>query len=385
MPLLGRLPHKKGLKPEQVEESMDDIEKILTEISWKRFSHGLPVLILLPVRMLNRAKMLRHLPPKRTVIAVDWRLYRHRYWVDIYKRIRLFYFRIALMGYDFSEPLPFSDFQVDYVEVDLRRVQPERIIEYLPAVHDQTRWVAMHAQDYKQFGFCRQYGFSYFQGPFNLIPKFDAKAFKPAQMRVLQLLQLLENEDTHFEQIEALVEQDPALSAQVVRMANALLREENDPIHSIMDALQRVGTGRFKSWLETLFVADLGNEMPKVVRLALTRAEFIRCIGRMDRTMTPDMYYTVGLFSLMDVLMKHPLDQILRGLKLSRKILEAILEREGTAGRALALIEQLERGDSEQLTLPRGVVPAQVHKCYLEALNYADSVMLAFTEYETLD
>ena len=140
-----------------------------------------------------------------------------------------------------------------------------------------------------------------------------------------------------------------------------------------MDAVRRLGLRRLKEWLQTIAITELGDKSPEVVRTALVRAAFGRCIARILQE-DPDVFYTVGLFSLLDVLMDRPMGDILRELKLDPAIIYAISSHEGAMGITLQLIKTLEAG-GHHLQLPKGIVPDQVHKCYLQALRYADGVM----------
>jgi EAL and modified HD-GYP domain-containing signal transduction protein len=60
---------------------------------------------------------------------------------------------------------------------------------------------------------------------------------------------------------------------------------------------------------------------------------------------TPEMMFTVGLFSILDALIGIPMDQILESMPLSPEVALAITTREGICGRILTGIEAHERGD----------------------------------------
>ena len=91
----------------------------------------------------------------------------------------------------------------------------------------------------------------------------------------------------------------------------------------------------------------------------------------------PDMYFTVGMFSVLDALLDMPLADILDSLPLSAETSEALLEHEGMAGQILECVLAYERGDWEQVSLP-GLEPETIREAYLESLNWASpaSVMV---------
>ncbi|WP_294947043.1 EAL and HDOD domain-containing protein [Sulfurivirga sp.] len=372
---VGQVPGRADVKPAEMDDVLHRLEQLVQEIPWRKVGHGLPLVLELPKEALTEA-FLRHFPPRRVVIGVDWRLFHSVEWANLYKLLRLYHLPIALLNYDFSRPLVLDDFKVPHVGIDLSAVTPQRIMEGVPPLKNGRRLIAQHVEDQRQFGFCRHYGCDFFTGPFYLKPEIESsRQLRPTQIQVLRLLNTLDDPNVHLEQIEQLLEQDLFLSEQLVRLANRTLKEGDEPLQSIMDALRRIGLRDLKMWLESLVLAELGEQVPEVVRVALTRGHFVRCLGKADRRLPPDAYYTIGLFSLLDVLMKRPLEEILRELNLHKRILAAMLEGDGLGGQALALIRTLEMGTADQVTLPRGVVAEQAHRCYLAALDYADEVM----------
>lgn len=371
--LLGRVPDFEDGKQGDEEARIAEVIGLFENIDWKVLANGKPVVVRLTPSLI-RDEVLAKLPPLHVVVGVDWRIIHDPSWPELYKLIKIYHFPVALSKYDFSEPLPFDKWKVDYVIVDIQLAGPQGIISHFPGQKDKTRWIADKVHTHKQFEFCRYYGFKYFEGDFYLEPRIiEDQPLKPNQIKVLQLLRRVEDPNVNLNELVAILEEDIVLSEQVVRLANQFEVRNGEPIHSIMDAVRRLGLRRIKEWLQTIAITELGDKSPEVVRTALVRAAFGRCIARILQG-DADVFYTVGLFSLLDVLMDRPMGDILRELKLDPAIIYAIGDHEGAAGITLQLIKTLESG-GHQLELPRGIVPDQVHKCYLQALRYADSVM----------
>ncbi len=385
--LVGRVPGRVKLSEQRQQAAVEEVVEMLSQVRWNRLTQGRRLLLTLTPELLID-EILKPLPPRKTIIALDWKLIRDLHWADYMKKIRLFHFDLAVYHYDFSEPLPFDEYDFDHVMVDILAAGPEPIIQQMPKLYDRTHWIASRVNTHKQFQVCSHYGFRWLEGRFYLKPapsereSDDQEAgLRPSQVKLFQVISRVDDPRLNLEEIALILEQDVALSEGVVELVNATqLRPGDEPIESILDAVRRLGTKRLKSWLETLTVGQLGREMPEVVRAALIRAAFLRCMGRMDPGISEDVYYTVGLFSLLDVMLRRPMTDILRELNLSSTVMEAIMERQGRPGVALTVIETLEGqevGDTEPLSLPRGVVPAQINKCYLKALDYADAIMMS--------
>jgi EAL and modified HD-GYP domain-containing signal transduction protein len=80
--------------------------------------------------------------------------------------------------------------------------------------------------------------------------------------------------------------------------------------------------------------------------------------------------FTVGLLSILDVLMQSPLDHILESLPLSEEISSALLTHEGLLGRILDCTLAYERCDWDNID--RLDLPAeQISDIYMDALSDA--------------
>ncbi len=357
------------------EKELQNFLAFLDELGWEKIANHEPLFIELPPRLIQDA-VLEKIPLLSTgvIVATDWRAVHKPYWEELYQLINIYHFLVGVTRYDFSSSLPFDDFAIRYVRADLPAGGPNTIISMFPGVRDRTSWIAGNVATHKQFLFCRYHGFKFFTGPFYLKPKLEEeKPLKPSQVKVLQVLRKLEDPKLNLNELTYLLEQDVAMSEQVVRMANRFLLEGEGYLHSILDAVRRLGLERLKLWVQTYMMTELGEELPELARTALVRAQFCACIGEIvqgDR----DMFYTVGLFSLLDVVLDRPLSEIVRELKLQKELQLALLEHAGHAGAALRIIQSLEKGEVN-FVLPPGVSPVQVRACYTEALAYADEIM----------
>jgi EAL and modified HD-GYP domain-containing signal transduction protein len=85
------------------------------------------------------------------------------------------------------------------------------------------------------------------------------------------------------------------------------------------------------------------NDQPQgMVEIALMRAKTCELMGK--RTgVAADGYFTVGMFSALDVLMEQPIKAILSKLPLSEEIAAAILDREGIMGESLSCALAMEK------------------------------------------
>jgi EAL and modified HD-GYP domain-containing signal transduction protein len=190
---------------------------------------------------------------------------------------------------------------------------------------------------------CAAAGFGWFSGEYPIHPSpsndlddgFSCK-------RLLALLGLLARDgDTH--DIEILIKQDPALSYQLIKLVNSAAFAPSTPITSFQQAIGRLGRRQLQRWVQLLLYARQGEDgLPNLLLpLAATRAAQMESLCRQrggDRN-AQDAAFTIGVFSLLDVLLGIPMRDIAAALHLAPDSARALLERRGAMGQMLALVE----------------------------------------------
>jgi EAL and modified HD-GYP domain-containing signal transduction protein len=85
----------------------------------------------------------------------------------------------------------------------------------------------------------------------------------------------------------------------------------------------------------------------------------------------PEIFFLVGLFSVLDALMDQPLAQIIPPLNLSSTISEALLNHEGLPGFILKAIKAYEVGDWATVKMLN--IPAEMlTNIYLQSIKWTD-------------
>lgn len=81
-----------------------------------------------------------------------------------------------------------------------------------------------------------------------LLAKFESPRYKPPTLPTvaLELLELSQKSNTQVPQLVALLERDPMLAAQVLKLVNSAAYAGRMPIQSLKDAVVRLGMGRLR-------------------------------------------------------------------------------------------------------------------------------------------
>jgi EAL and modified HD-GYP domain-containing signal transduction protein len=168
----------------------------------------------------------------------------------------------------------------------------------------------------------------------------------PTQALLLKILAQTTG-DAETREIEATLKQDPTLSVQLLRLVNSVAFAPNTRINSFAHAITLLGRRQLQRWLQLLLYAGQsgGANNPLLTAAALRAAlmEGLCKASRADKAIQ-DEAFMVGMFSLLDRLFGKPLREIVTPLNLVRDVNEALLNRSGTLGELLALIEAAESG-----------------------------------------
>lgn len=196
----------------------------------------------------------------------------------------------------------------------------------------------------QQFDACANAGFAWFSGDHALHPAPDPSAADDGitARRLLKLLGLL-LADAETREIETELKHDPVLSFQLLRLVNSAAFAPAVPIHNFAQAIDRLGRRQLLRWLQLLLYArpradGLANPL---LPLAAMRAAQIESLCKQHGCSRDeqDLAFQVGVFSLLDVLLRMPMADIVAALFLPPDTAGALLERDGRMGRLLALAE----------------------------------------------
>jgi EAL and modified HD-GYP domain-containing signal transduction protein len=139
-----------------------------------------------------------------------------------------------------------------------------------------------------------------------------------------------------------------------------------------------VGRGVLHRWLTLLLVSSVASQSGiahELVVAALARARLCELIAeKTDRRGQVGPLFLVGLFSLLDVLLRMPMAGIVERMAVAKDVKDALLSRSGPYAATLALVEAQERGDWDAVVdaaAAVGVADFEVSASYAESLAWA--------------
>ena len=292
-------------------------------------------------------------------------------------------YRLALDDFTLSPAwerfLPF----IHIIKFDLRATSLAKIEGFiLSHRHLPLTYLAEKVEDKLEFERMKSLGVELFQGFFFSRPEMvQQTTLQPDQLVVMQLLEVVNQADPDLDRIEQLLNQDVSLSLKLLRYVNHLKRFPQ-PIASFRQAASYLGHAQLKRFVALVAATSAGHDKSgELYQMSLIRARFCELLAQSHApTRQAQQAFITGLFSLLDVLLGQPLDQLLGSIPLTAEIRAALLERKGSLGFYLAFCEDYENANWPRIaasTVRLELTEEKVSHLYLAATTWVNEQIQA--------
>lgn len=229
------------------------------------------------------------------------------------------------------------------------------------AAQSETKLFAAGIDNAKLFEWCVEKEFAFYT--FASLSGFrDEKNKLQGSSRVtLMRLLTLVSQDADTRELERTIRTEPRISFDLLRLVNSASMGLRTKISTFSHALSILGRRQLQRWVQLLLFAHQKQENSGPSILMQRAATRGRLMELLTRAATPsptiefqEQAFMVGVFSLLDILMDDPLDNILKTLHLADNIEAALLRREGNLGEMLKLVEHAENFDFGEAAVSLG-------------------------------
>jgi len=320
------------------------------------------------------------MPPQRTTLEILRSVVASEAVIERCRELSKLGYKIALDNPQLSTQLePLTEF-ANFIKIDSLIVSQQDARKlFQKYASPNVQMVAEKIETLEQFEAYKEIGFRRFQGFYFARPEtFTAKVINPSFDSVLNLLNLV-TQDSDNQDIENGFKRDAALSFKLLRYINSVGFGLSCEIQSIKHALTILGRKQLYRWLTLLMVtAGENSTPPALMKTSITRGRLTELLGesyfeKHDR----DNLFIVGVFSLLDAILKMPMDQVLEKIQLPENVSEALLTRGGMYGPFLQLTEACEGADSKRILELAELLQYdadKVNECHIAALAWAESL-----------
>ncbi len=269
----------------------------------------------------------------------------------------------------------------NYIKIDIQLARELDLISLLAkyyAVAPKVNMVAEKVETIAEYEFCKQAGFKVFQGYYFAKPEtFVQKVITPSFDGVLDILNKVSS-DADNDEIERVFKREVTLTFKLLRYINSIGFGLSCEITSINHALMILGRKQLYRWLTLLLInASDTPTSPALIKTAITRGRFIELLGKnyVDKK-DWDSLFVLGVFSLLDVIIRAPMEDVLDKVHLSEPINDALLHKTGLLSPFLQLAEACEEYEDDKMIALSNAFsfdPKVVNNCHIAALAWAES------------
>ena len=222
--------------------------------------------------------------------------------------------------------------------------------------------------------------FKIFEGTFFRIPiNTQDTEVTPIKINYMKLMSVINQPDFDLEDVANVIGQDPALSIELLKIANKLTLNSN--IRSIQQATALLGQREIRRWLNTTLFNGLAAGKPnEITRLSLIRARFAENLALVfDYAMRKDELFLMGLFSLLNLILDMPMEEALTQVGVSNEIKKALVSGDGIFAPQLDFLLSYEAGDWQEvsrLMVLHDIHMHAVYDSYVEALKWYGNMFI---------
>jgi EAL and modified HD-GYP domain-containing signal transduction protein len=223
-------------------------------------------------------------------------------------------------------------------------------------------------------------GVKFFQGYWLSKPVLmQGQTLRPAHANIVQLINMVRRQAS-TDQIEALIKRDPTISFNLLKYINSAGFGLTAKITSFGQAVMLLGLNKMFRWAALLLSTSKEGGSAQALRsTAVVRGRLMELLvaERPNNAADGDIAFVVGIFSVLDVMLKMPLQQALSTILLPEGVEDALLHRKGPLAPYLELTLACESSDAAafaRLANELDLTGHQINMAHLMALAWAENI-----------
>jgi EAL and modified HD-GYP domain-containing signal transduction protein len=272
---------------------------------------------------------------------------------------------------------------VDIVKVDFIEFTKEEIIETAKIIKKQNKiLLAEKVETYEEFEFAIKHGFTMFQGYYFLRPEIlEGNTITTVSSVYLQMIDELNQKEVSFDKLANIAKNDLALSYSILTIVNSVAYYSRNKINSIKGAFARLGLKEGKkiiyfNFLKSMAPIGTPGELLKKSLIRGKQAEKLAVeVGMKDKK---DELFLLGMFSLINIILKKDMVSILKKLPLDTEIKDVLLGKKNNFSEIFTIIIFNEKNKMEELEVllnKNDITIDKFSEIYFESLQWADNII----------
>lgn len=337
-------------------------------------TNGKPVFINFTENLIN-AEMATLFPKELLVVEILENVAPKEEVIENCKNLKELGYRIALDDFVYSEEYDGLIDLADIIKIDFLESSKEEIENISKILKGRDIiLLAEKVETREEFEYAKKLGFTLFQGYFFSKPEImKSKKLQSIKSTALQLVTEVNEKEIDFKKLDTIIARDLSITYNLLKIVNSSAFGFRYRIESIKHALVALGEKEIKRWIYLVILSDMGQDKPdELTRLSLIRARFAEIVAIKTRfNKQSEEMFLLGLFSLLDVILNIPIEEVLENIKASDIIRQSLINGTGEVGTIYKMIIAYEKGNweeviqfTEELKIDYKIVTAS----YMEAL-----------------
>ena len=276
---------------------------------------------------------------------------------------------------DFNEALITK--YADILKIDFYKFEKDDIVKIANTFKNKNvKLLAEKLETQEDFKLAKNLGFDLFQGYFFKKPEILlTQNLAPLKISYLQLLIKLNEDELDLIELSNIISRDLGLTYRLLKMVNTLSFSLRREVDSVKDALILLGDIKTRKWISVIVLTELSNDRPEeLVRTSLVRAKFAELLSSKAKMENKsDVLFLSGLFSMIDVILNKPLEDILKELNISKEVKDSLLDEDDKLYKFLNLIISYEKGNWEKVSeigKAFNLNTEDISDCYMNSLAW---------------
>ncbi len=317
--------------------------------------------------------LIQLLPRERVVLEILENITVDEELVNAIQKLSSQGYIIALDDFVYSDDwLPLVEI-ADIIKLDVMAMTDGEIKKQVKFLRRfDTLLLAEKVETMEQFNFLKTLNFDYYQGYFLSKPSIiEGKRTPTNKLSILQLLSKLALADTDHDEIESLISQDVTLSYKILRYINAACFSLPRKIASIHEAIIYLGISNIRRFASMIAMTGFNDQPHEILLTALIRARMCELLAEAIEQQNTDTYFTLGLFSALDIMLLMPMIKLVDELPLGEDLTHALLGGDGPLSEALRCVLAYERQQWQVVKFSE-LSSDEISNIYLQAVQWGN-------------
>ncbi|CZF86407.1 EAL and HDOD domain-containing protein [Grimontia marina] len=286
------------------------------------------------------------MPPQHLIIAVTDECLPTQEIVSKLRTYRTEGYRVLMDGKAMTNEWRNHLELVDIFSISMERSKPSEW-EGVVSQYSQQVFLARKVEKQEELAAAQNCGFALFQGYFFEKPQIKrSEDIAPSVMSLLDVCIIINRNPDDIDTLTKIISKDVSLLYKVVASANILAKTKTNKISNPRQAVVYLGVQALRRLVSLLIMTNLNHQHAHQLQSAsLTRATFLSMLDTTIRDFDKDEAFIVGAFSMLDVMLSKPMEDIVGELDLSSDVKRALISKEGVYGQFLSLCHDIEHAN----------------------------------------